>query len=353
MIDLNGHEFNLNKDYPTPDKILKYISDYDIFRAYIENFSIGTAMRSPLRRDSHPSFSIFYSQSKNRLFFKDFKEGISGDVFTFLRLKFPGLSFHQILQDIVWTFNLEDKLFSDYKIAGHTKFNKPFASASVIESVMNQDVKRIRIKSREWQDYDMIYWASYGICKETLSLYNVIPVQYIFIENLSKNIENIIKADRYSYGYYENKDFISYKIYQPYSKELKFLGSHDQTVHSGYNQLPGVGDLLIITKSMKDVMAIVDNSYIPSVSVQSESILMKPKVMSEYKSRFTEVLTLFDNDPTGKKLSLAYEEEFEVRGLTIPKNNKYPITDYSDIIKYINRNTAIHILNKLIQNERI
>jgi len=349
LINLNDDYFKLNKDLPTPDKILKYVSDYDIFRAYLNNMKIGAAMKSPLRRDQHPSFSIFYNNEKNKLFFKDFKEGISGDVFTFLRLKFPGLSFNQILQDIVWTFNLEDKLYTNYKISGHTKFNGSFTDKKLLGTIRMNDVKRVRIKSRPWTDYDLWYWQSYGICRETLSLYNVIPVEYIFIENLSKNTENIIRADRYSYGYYENKDYISYKVYQPYSKELKFLGSHDLTVHSGYNQLPGVGECLIITKSLKDVMAIRDNSHIPAVGIQSECIMMKTKVMNEYKSRFKEVVTLFDNDATGKNLSKRYKEEYNIRGLIIPNNNKYPITDYSDIIKYINKETAVHILNQLLK----
>jgi len=350
VIDLSGAEYKYDKDFASPDEILKYVSDYDIYRAYIPKVEVGSVISSPLRRDTHPSFSIFYSKRANRLLFHDFKEGITGDVFSFLKLKFPGLTFSQILQDIVWTFALDDKFVCNYKIAGHKKFDKALTTASSFKEL---EIKRIRVKTRNWEDYDELFWSSYGISRHTLNFFNVSPVEYIFIENLTKSTESILKADRYSYGYYENKDYISFKIYQPYSKDLKFLGSHDSTVHSGYNQLPGVGDILIITKSLKDVMAIHENSQLPTVSIQSESILMKDKVMHEYKSRFKQVITLFDNDSTGIKLSKLYFDNFGTKSIMIPTHSKYPITDYSDVIKHINKKTAIFILNKLMNNETI
>jgi len=350
VIDLSSDYFNSELKSPTPDEILKYVSDYDIYRAYISNFEVGKVINSPLRRDEHPSFSFFYNKKANKIFFKDFKEGITGDVFTFLKLKFPGLTFDQILQDITYTFSLDDKFYSGYNIQGRKRFNSRTAKEH-LTAIKRHDIKRIRIKSRNWVEYDLMFWSSYGVSLQTLEHYNVIPVEYIFIENLSRGHEKIIKADRYAYGYYENKDYITYKIYQPYSREMKFISSHDSTVHSGYNQLPGVGDFLIITKSLKDVMAIVENSKIPSVAIQSETVLIKDKVIDEYKTRFKNVVTLFDNDQTGKTLSNKYLEAYNIRGLIIPKHKKFPITDYSDIIKFINKNTAIEMLKNLLFNE--
>ena len=66
------------------EEILDRINCLDIFSYYIgDDFKMGRAMRSPLRKDRSPSFTVF-KHSSGKFFYKDFSTGDSGDCFTFL-----------------------------------------------------------------------------------------------------------------------------------------------------------------------------------------------------------------------------------------------------------------------------
>ena len=130
-----------------------------------------------------------------------------------------------------------------------------------------------------------------------------------------------------------NNDKVSYKIYQPFNKHYKWMNNANYSVHQGYTQLPEKGDLLIITKSLKDVMSIKDVMGISSVGLQSESVMMKQSVMDEYKYRFTKVICLFDNDKAGKRLSVDFAETYNIPYFFMPELPK--VTDFSDLVKSI------------------
>ena len=92
-----------------------------------------------------------------------------------------------------------------------------------------------------------------GVTIPTLNSFNVTPISYFWLD------DSIIKADTRAYAYGEKKDgMTSYKIYQPNSKSMKWLSNVDKTIHQGYTNLPASGELLIITKSLKDVMSLHD-----------------------------------------------------------------------------------------------
>jgi hypothetical protein len=195
-----------------------------------------------------------------------------------------------------------------------------------------------------------MYWSQYNISKKTLSKYDVFPISHIFYNN-----RPFIAAEK-AYCYIENKDDeISYKIYQPEeSKIKKWINNNKFSVHQGYRQLPKSGDLLIITKSLKDVMSIHDTSLIPSIGLQSETILIKDSVMEEYKNRFKKVICLFDNDKAGIKASENFSKKFNIPYILIPDYEEQ-IKDFSDLIKYnITNNISIKkadiLLKQLINN---
>jgi len=59
MININDSKYERN-EFVSREGILKYISDYDIFKHYIGDFIVGGIMESPLReKDKTPSFGIF------------------------------------------------------------------------------------------------------------------------------------------------------------------------------------------------------------------------------------------------------------------------------------------------------
>lgn len=349
MIDLNTSEYEL-KDFAMTQNILKYIDDYNIFKFYIESmgkeFTTNVCINSPLRKDNHPSFGIFYSEEDNKFIFNDFaRKNCSGDVFMFVQRMFPELSYNQILSKICVDFGLEDKIKCDTNVpktkVKDFEYNK--------NPNLSKRLKKIGVKYRKFLRHDILYWEKFGITLKTLKKYNVYPITHIFKEFFD-GYSSIVKADLHAYVYIECKDnIITHEVYQPFNtKGMKFIKTHNKGVHDGYSNLPKKGELLLITKSRKDVMSIHDTINIPSIGIQSESILIKDTVIEEYKSRFRHNLTLFDNDVTGINLALSYQDKYNIPGITIPRV-KPGVTDYADLVKELGQSEARHILLNLIR----
>ena len=71
--------------YLTSEAILAKTSEAEIYRHYIGDFYVGSVMNAPYRKDSNPSFSIYYNKA-GQLKWKDFGKNKSGDVFNLLEL---------------------------------------------------------------------------------------------------------------------------------------------------------------------------------------------------------------------------------------------------------------------------
>jgi len=327
-LDLNSIMFN---ELISRDDILDYTSQEQIYSHYLgEKVDSLGVFHSPLREDNIPSFALYFHRvERSVLMFKDFATGDSGD-FVVLVMKMFNLGYYEALWKIAYDMNITNLNVQATKTA-----------ASYTKIVQKERVD-LGVKLRPWEIRDKIYWSSFGIKKSTLKKFNVHPICYVFYNNTA------VKTHNYAYVYVEEKDgTTSYKIYQPYEvKNKKWINNANYTVHQGYTQLPIVGDLLIITKSLKDVMALHDAVGIPAVGLQSESVMMKDSVMDEYKSRFKKVICLFDNDEAGKKLSLGFTQRYGVPHFFVPELPK--VTDFSDLVKAKGQEQAVQILNQLI-----
>ena len=179
--------------------------------------------------------------------------------------------------------------------------------------------------------HDIQFWLDFGITKKTLIKYNVTPIKYYFING------HIIKTDKYSYAFIEYKDGKeTYKIYQPFSEDFKWINNHDESVWQGWEQLPEKGEQLIITKSLKDVMSISEVLKIPAVALQSETVKPKDKIVEQLYRRFDDIFILYDND-FDKKINwgqVASKELADYYGFyQIMIQNKWKSKDFSDLVK--------------------
>jgi hypothetical protein len=185
-------------------------------------------------------------------------------------------------------------------------------------------------KSRQWRQHDINFWKQFGITLDILKKYNVEPISHIFINDL------IITADKHAYCFIEYKDGQeTYKIYQPYNKDYKWLNNHNSSVWQGWEQLPQSGEQLIITKSLKDVMSLNSVFGVPSVSLQAEGLRPKKHVMRELHLRFKEIYILYDNDfdkkqNWGQNFAKELAEEFNLINLCIP--SVFKSKDFSDLV---------------------
>jgi len=110
----------------------------------------------------------------------------------------------------------------------------------------------------------------------------------------------------------------------------------------GWRILPETGNVLIITKALKEVMSIYETLSVPSIAIQSESLIIKENVLEELKLRFKHIVGLFDNDRQGKIISDKYKE----LGITPIFIKDYK--NYTDRIEQDSIENAKNELTKLI-----
>jgi len=331
---------NLNKKRLTKSNLLEKVSDVDIYRHYIDQeLDFKSNILSPLRREKEPSFGFFIGQS-GEICFKDFRIG-SGDCINLVERMY-NLSFYDAMSKIVIDFGLTNDFY--YKNIDET-INKAVIHddrKNVIKTLKKN--KNIAISRRKPQMHDVIFWEQFGITKTILNKYRVEPIRFFFIN------DSCIKADKYAYAFIEHKDNKeTYKIYQPFNKEFKWLNNHDNSVWQGWEQLPEKADTLIITKSLKDVMSINSVLNLPSTALQSEKIIPKDNIIKELKERFEFIHVLYDNDYDkdvnwGEEYSKKLTKKYNLLFSQIP--TRYESKDFSDLVK----NHGIETAKKLWKN---
>lgn len=328
-IELNTILFN---EIITKEDILRYKTQEEIFSFYMKEDVTSLGLRhSPLRDDNIPSFNLYFHKlHPNTLMFKDYATGDCGD-FVILVQKLYGLSYKNALHKIAFDLGLVN--MNNIEL-GKREIN--------YTKITQKEPINLGIKIRPWNFEDKKFWSQFGIHKKTLIFYDVYPISHVFYN------DNGVYLNTLAYAYVEFKDGkTTYKIYKPFeSREKKWINNTNASVHQGYRQLPKIGEVLVLTKSLKDVMSIKDCLGIPSVGLQSESILIKDSVMEEYKSRFKHVICLFDNDNAGQKLTDKFVEKFNIPFFYMPKVDK--VTDFSDCVKVLGKDYTINYTNKII-----
>ena len=324
---MKTNKINLNKKPLNKVNLMKLVDDVAIYKYYTgKEVGTRTNMISPLRpKEKNPSFGYFVGKT-GEICFNDFVLG-KGDCIRFIEFLFS-LKFYDAMSRIVIDFRLEDKLECN-QIGGSVRKEIPVTNRDATLKKLSEG-RVLTVRRRKWQLHDLQFWFRFGITKPTLLKYNVVPVDYIFVNG------SPISTDRFAYAFIEYKDGIeTFKIYQPYNKHYKWLNNHDESIWQGWTNLIKEGPILIITKSLKDVMSINDVLEIPAIALQSESVIPKGKIITELKNRFSDVYILYDNDYDkrvnwGEKYSKNLSLEFGLYFSQIPK--EYKSKDFSDLV---------------------
>ena len=318
------------------------LSDKDILRRYMGIDDIPCSIQSPLREDDYrPSFSLF--EERNIVFWKDFGTGDSGTVIT--------------LMAKLWHVNYKEALL---KIKLDTENTVPrFSLIRKYNGKIHLNSKSsIKVRIRDWQDWDREYWNSYGISEKFCKWCNVYPVSHAFFTREEDNRTICVPMDKYAYAYFEWKDGVeSIKLYQPYSVTLKWLSKHDSSVWDlwkhAFKWAKNVSnDSVIITSSRKDAMCLWHNLGIPAMSLQGEGYVPKPQVMKQVLDTFKTVYIWYDNDfshekdnPGQDNAKKLIEKHPSLKNVCIPK--KYKCKDPSDFYKKYGPNALRDIWKKL------
>lgn len=312
---------NKPRNFITKSDILNKISMYDLFRKYIGEFKIGKTYNSPLRDDKSPSFGLFVSSKDNQLLYKDLATGDCGDAFKLIKQ----------MKGITSNFELYKYIYEDLNLSS--------------DKIQLNTSKRIQYKRTEiavsrkkLSEIDIAYWKQYGISEQTLKLFKVTPISKVFINGILK--------DSYSdeNPMYAYKVFDKFKIYKPLAAKLsKWRGNLSSLDIQGYEQLPEYGDILIITKSLKDVMVLYEMGY-DSIAPPSESTDIPEIVINNIKGRFKKIIVLYDRDAAGMKFARRIVSKWRFDFVFI--NKKYKTKDISDFVKAYSIEDAKQMLTK-------
>ena len=286
-----------------PYENLGNLTQADIAAYYLNIKSIPSLIHSPLRKDNKPSFTL-YCPKGTEVNYRDFSTGEAGNIWTLLTK--------------MWHCSYRDARTRVYNDLGNKSYGTKIGLSNFINRCKINSHIDLQCKVREWKDYDIEYWNSYGISLKWLKYANVYPISHKIV--IKDNISYAFKADKYAYAYVEFKEGkTTLKIYQPFNKSgFKWSNRHDKSVISLWTKVPREGEKVCICSSLKDALCLWANTGIPSLAIQGEGYKMSDTAIKELKRRFKNIYICLDNDEPGLKDAQKLAEETGFINIILP-----------------------------------
>lgn len=367
----------------TKNYILSKVDQVTIFSTYF-NIPINTIQYcidtgefivSPIRADIHPTCGFRYD-NRGKLKFKDFAGYFWGDCFDAVAYilsnmdKYKNIDintkegFVQVLRHITFTFkdifygNEKDPLIINniYETLSKIKKEKP-----IIELVV-----------RNWNKQDEEYWNQFGVDLQTLNVNLIYPIDQFYINRKTNPEPKYYYSDKdVCYGYVLGKDrngIYSIKLYFPNRNKsnTRFI--------TNCNHLEGIVqlqkddyDIIILTKSTKDrvsiysclktIYSLYGENYINQIgiiNIPHETYKLKDNEFKWLRDKLSSkgiIVSLMDNDRTGKIEAIYLYKNFNILPLIIPK--EYNAKDFSELVKNNDKdkvhNLIINTINQVLQ----
>lgn len=297
------------------EEIFKKVSEWDLWRYYIPDVKLRQSFKSPLRKDENPSASLFMA-TNGTILLKDFQLGVY-NIWQFLQARY-NLTFIEALQVVDNDFNLG--------LSTKPRFEKPtmeYVGITTNEKIDMPEHTRLSIKRRQWNKADVKYWGQFGLNTEFLQKHNIVPLANYWVN------DNIV----YWYTPYDPAYSIEFgkgkrKIYRPLASKYKWMTNAKHNDIQGDEFLSTEGEILVVTKSYKDVLLLKTFGY-ESVASQSESTFLPETKIEDYKQRFQHVYLLWDNDTTGSRYSEKFCNLYGLIPIFVPAEScEKDISDY-------------------------
>lgn len=317
------------------EDILYKVSEADIIAYYLNIHTIPCVINSPLREDKNPSFGI-YSPDGVKVYYTDLSTRDRGGTFDLL-----GNLWHCNFKEVL------HRVSNDLKyIQKSTNLRGITRSINSIKSYNSyKSTTELQCKIRDWKEYDLEYWGSYGISIEWLKYAEVYPISHKII--IKNNQKYVLPTDKYAYAYIERKeDKVTIKIYQPFNKNgYKWSNKHDSSVISLWTKIPKSGKIVCICSSVKDALCLWANTGIPSIAIQGEGYKMSDTAITELKKRFKTIFVCLDNDPPGILDAQKLTKETGFTNIILPKFEGGK--DISDLYKSVGKEHFIKTIKSL------
>jgi hypothetical protein len=292
--------------------LLDKLDDYDIYSYYIGPFKPKQLMNSPLRPDDKiPSFAIFPSKTGD-LLFKDHGTGEAGNALKFVKL----------IRGIQTREELERELLA---IVRRMNPNQTIRTSTTCPRV-SSGVTDIGIVRQPFNAVDKQYWKQFHISIDTLKKFNVFSIKYFLCNSV---VRGTYKETSPMYAY---KVYDKFKIYRPLaSKYTKWRTNLTNRHVQGLAELPQEGgNLLIITKSLKDVMCLYEMGYY-AIAASSETTFIPEDILQNLRSKWKHIVILYDRDRTGMSRARQYSKQYKFDAVFVHK--KFKAKDISDAVR--------------------
>jgi hypothetical protein len=299
----------------TSEEILERVDEYTLYCSYLGYEPlIGAKYISPLRSgmdssktDTDPSFGIFerkYGKGTHQFLWKDQGLGIHGDVF-------------DLVQRTCKLCTRREALLQVLVDTGHVPGT---ASRPVIDIREKRFMgcANIQISVKPYDTRCLNYWERIHVAPSLLEEYYTRQLRMYWLYE-DQQWPRYPKGLGFSYQIYDK-----YQLYFPWEeKKRKFRTDWTDVCVPGFLQLKYNSPLLIITKSMKDVIVLRSFGY-EAIAPRGENILLPKECIQYMKKHYERILVLFDNDGKHKG------DEYEFPKIFVPKvwDNDKDVSDF-------------------------
>lgn len=310
------------------DKILqKTNGGLDVFTHYMGEDCKKKVFSNPFRSDSNPSCRLYYHDDKmggeGRYILKDFGDSSwKGDCF-WLVSQLTNLSLQDDFSEILHLIDKELDLYilTDAPVGYHPVKEK--VKPSSVQG--GSKIVKFYPYYRNYNRYELDYWAAYGITLDILRRFNVKCLSKCYFE----------REDGSAFTIYGNKDIPMFgytfnvgtgiKVYRPGAKIGRFMyaGNLPRPYIFGLEQIgmniPSLLNIfrsdtefdmkvLFITGGEKDVMSLAAHGF-NAISLNSETAKVSEDLITRLVSVYRPIVFLYDSDETGKKESVQRVKE--------------------------------------------
>ena len=280
-------------------------------------------------KERTPSMCIYYHGDKQQYYFKDFSTGIGGSALDLVK-QVNNYSYREACSIILEKYN-------DYILHNNGGYDvQTFKQAS--------KYKVAEYVFRSWNTSDQYFWTQFNIGSRLLDEYHVKPLEHYTLLKEADGVENKLTIHgNYIYGYFK-ADGTLYKIYQPKTKDRKFLKV--ESYIQGSEQVKG-NEFLVITSSLKDIMSLRSLKLpLDVVAPDSENTMIRKDIMEDYLERYKRLVVMFDNDEAGIEAMKKYREKYPVELLLLPLSK-----DISDSMKAHGPKQVFRVLIPLLNRK--
>ena len=227
----------------------------------------------------------------------------------------------------------------------------------------------IELVVRNWNSKDEEYWQQFNVDLQTLNVNFIYPIdQYYINRKINPEPKYYYSEKDTCYAYVLGKDrhgIYSIKLYFPNRTKMNTRFITNCNHLEGIQQLSKNDyDIIILTKSTKDRVSISSSlkdthslyggfniNQIGIINIPHETYKLKDTEFEWLRNKLSPkgiIVSLMDNDRTGKLEAIYLKREFNILPVIIPK--EYKAKDFSELFKFNDKNKIYRIIhNTLIQ----